>query len=99
MMTATCAGSRSKLTCRASASSAEPGVTEARTSSRLMRLNAHHNNSVLDLHQEQPPGRGGAAGLRAVRRRQQAGNIQHWPLPPADLDQRPDQASDHVAQE
>src|SRR5258708_16319860 len=98
MMTATWAGRRSKLTCRASASSAEPGVTEARTSSRLMGLHAHHNKSVLDLHQEEAPGRGRPAGKRAVRRRQQPGDAVHGPLAPADLDYRPDQAPHHVAE-
>src|SRR5687767_3414204 len=96
MITATCAGRRSKLTCRASPSSADPGVTAARTSSRLMGLNAHHNKSVIDLHQEEAPGGRRPPRLGAVRRGQQARDIARGALPPSYLDHGADQAPHHV---
>src|SRR5688572_10907683 len=98
MITAMCAGSRSKLTCRASASSADPGFTTARTSSRLMGLNNHHNKSVIDLHQEQAAGGSGATGLGAIGRGQQPGDIACGPLSAAYLDHGADQAAHHISE-
>src|SRR5258706_14124788 len=96
MMTATCAGSWSNLTARASASSGEPGGIHGASCSRDMGIGLY--NAVVDAHEKQAVRGRRLSRLCAVARRDDLAHPRRRLPSASDLDERADDGAHHVAQ-
>src|SRR5580765_4667637 len=102
MMIATCAGSCSKFTCKASASSGEPGGNHASSWSSDIRASTENQTAILavvDRHQPEPAGRRGGPRAGAREAVADGGNVGGRATPQADVQERACHGAHHVPEE
>src|SRR5262245_27616093 len=102
MMIATCAGSCSKFTCRASASSGEPGGNHASSWSSDIRTSTENQIAILavvDRHQPEPARRRRGARIGTREAVANGGNVGGRTPSLADVEQRASHGAHHMAQE
>src|SRR6476620_1197267 len=101
-MIATCAGSCSKFTCLASASSCEPDGNHASSWSSDISASTENQTAILavvDRHQPEPAGRRGGPRVGAREAVADGGNVRGGATPQADIQERAGHGAHHVPEE